>query len=121
QAGGLVRAARGPAGRAWRRRCHRRRARAGALRSPGGGRRGTPGRPARGVRRDPAQRLVDHLPRGPAGPRARRLTLLMRYFGQSDFAHGELPAATPIGVVLANLGTPDAPDAPALRRYLREL
>jgi len=44
----------------------------------------------------------------------------MRYFGQADFAHGELPAVTPIGVVLANLGTPDAPDAPALRRYLRE-
>jgi len=44
----------------------------------------------------------------------------MRYFGQADFAHGEMPAATPIGVVLANLGTPDAPDAPALRRYLRE-
>jgi protoporphyrin/coproporphyrin ferrochelatase len=44
----------------------------------------------------------------------------MRYFGQADFAHGELPAATPIGVVLANLGTPDAPDTPALRRYLRE-
>jgi ferrochelatase len=49
-----------------------------------------------------------------------------RYFGQSDFAHAELPATSPIvpivpiGVVLANLGTPDAPDTPALRRYLRE-
>jgi ferrochelatase len=44
----------------------------------------------------------------------------LRYFGQRDFAHGELPPAAPVGVVLANLGTPDAPDAPALRRYLRE-
>jgi ferrochelatase len=44
----------------------------------------------------------------------------VRYFGQPDFAHGELPPVAPIGVVLANLGTPDAPDAPALRRYLRE-
>lgn len=41
----------------------------------------------------------------------------MKYFGQPDFQHGEVPA---IGVLLANLGTPDAPDAPALRRYLRE-
>ncbi len=44
----------------------------------------------------------------------------MRYFGQSDFAHGEQPPVSPIGIVLANLGTPDAPDARALRRYLRE-
>jgi ferrochelatase len=41
----------------------------------------------------------------------------MKYFGQSDFQHGEVPA---VGVLLANLGTPDAPDSPALRRYLRE-
>jgi ferrochelatase len=41
----------------------------------------------------------------------------MKYFGQPDFQHGEVPA---VGVLLANLGTPDAPDAPALRRYLRE-
>jgi protoporphyrin/coproporphyrin ferrochelatase len=41
----------------------------------------------------------------------------MKYFGQPDFQHGESPA---VGVLLANLGTPDAPDAPALRRYLRE-
>jgi protoporphyrin/coproporphyrin ferrochelatase len=44
----------------------------------------------------------------------------VRYFGQPDFAHGELPPVASIGVVLANLGTPDAPDAPALRRYLRQ-
>ena len=41
----------------------------------------------------------------------------MKYFGQPDFQHTEVPA---IGVLVANLGTPDAPDAPALRRYLRE-
>ncbi|HYG63672.1 MAG TPA: ferrochelatase [Thermoanaerobaculia bacterium] len=41
----------------------------------------------------------------------------MTYFGQPDFQHGEVPA---VGVLLANLGTPDAPDTPALRRYLRQ-
>lgn len=41
----------------------------------------------------------------------------MKYFGQPEFQHGESPA---VGILLANLGTPDAPDAPALRRYLRE-
>jgi protoporphyrin/coproporphyrin ferrochelatase len=39
------------------------------------------------------------------------------YYGQPGFAHGEIPA---VGVLLTNLGTPDAPDAPSLRRYLRE-
>jgi ferrochelatase len=41
----------------------------------------------------------------------------MKYRGQPDFAHGEVPAT---GVLLTNLGTPDAPDTPSLRRYLRE-
>lgn len=41
----------------------------------------------------------------------------MKYFGRSDFPHGEIPA---VGVLLTNLGTPDAPDTPSLRRYLRE-
>jgi ferrochelatase len=41
----------------------------------------------------------------------------MKYFGQPDFQHTEIPA---VGILLANLGTPDAPDSPALRRYLRE-
>jgi protoporphyrin/coproporphyrin ferrochelatase len=34
-----------------------------------------------------------------------------------DFRHGEIPA---VGVLLTNLGTPDAPTPAALRRYLRE-
>ncbi len=39
------------------------------------------------------------------------------YYGRPDFQHTEIPA---VGVLLANLGTPDAPDTPSLRRYLRE-
>lgn len=39
------------------------------------------------------------------------------FSGPRDFAHGEIPR---IGVLLTNLGTPDAPDTAALRRYLRE-
>ena len=39
------------------------------------------------------------------------------YLGQPGFPHGEIPA---VGILLTNLGTPDAPDTPALRRYLRE-
>lgn len=39
------------------------------------------------------------------------------YYGRPDFKHTELPA---VGILLANLGTPDAPDTPSLRRYLRE-
>lgn len=39
------------------------------------------------------------------------------YYGRPDFQHSERPA---VGVLLANLGTPDAPDTPSLRRYLRE-
>jgi protoporphyrin/coproporphyrin ferrochelatase len=41
----------------------------------------------------------------------------MKYYGRPDFRHTEIPA---VGVLLANLGTPDAPDTPSLRRYLRE-
>lgn len=39
------------------------------------------------------------------------------YEGPSGYAHGELPK---IGVLVSNLGTPDAPEPAALRRYLRE-
>lgn len=41
----------------------------------------------------------------------------MKYVGESDFRHGEVPA---VGVLLANLGTPEAPTARALRPYLRQ-
>jgi protoporphyrin/coproporphyrin ferrochelatase len=41
----------------------------------------------------------------------------MKYYGRPDFQHTEIPA---VGVLLANLGTPDAADAPSLRSYLRE-
>jgi ferrochelatase len=40
-----------------------------------------------------------------------------QYIPEPDFSHG---SPRRIGVLLANLGTPDAPDAPALRRYLRQ-
>jgi len=36
---------------------------------------------------------------------------------EADFTHGEIPA---VGVLLAILGTPDAPTAAAVRRYLRQ-
>lgn len=39
------------------------------------------------------------------------------YFGTSDFRHG---AATPLGVLVCNLGTPAAPTTAAVRRYLAE-
>lgn len=41
----------------------------------------------------------------------------MKYSGQHDYQHGT-PEAT--GILLANLGTPDAPTAGAVRRYLAE-
>lgn len=41
----------------------------------------------------------------------------MKYTGNSDYAHG-----TPekLGVLMVNLGTPDAPETGAVRRYLRQ-
>jgi len=39
----------------------------------------------------------------------------MEYRGESGFEHGEVPA---VGVLLANLGTPEAPTKEALRPYL---
>ena len=39
------------------------------------------------------------------------------YSGPAGFAHGEIPK---IGVLVSNLGTPDAAEPTALRRYLRE-
>lgn len=40
-----------------------------------------------------------------------------RYFGQPNHSHGTTPAAA---VLLVNLGTPDAPEPRALRRYLAQ-
>lgn len=41
----------------------------------------------------------------------------MDFSSSKSFRHEEVPK---IGILLANLGTPDAPDTPALRRYLAE-
>jgi len=41
----------------------------------------------------------------------------MGYTAQQSFRHDQVPA---VGVLLVNLGTPDAPDTPSLRRYLRQ-
>lgn len=41
----------------------------------------------------------------------------MRYRGTTDYNHRQPPL---IGVLVTNLGTPDAPEKGALRRYLRE-
>ena len=40
-----------------------------------------------------------------------------RYKGEQDFRHG---TADRLGVLLANLGTPEAPTTAAVRRYLAE-
>lgn len=42
---------------------------------------------------------------------------MTRFLGPARFEHGEIPA---VGILFANLGTPDAPTPAALRRYLRE-
>lgn len=41
----------------------------------------------------------------------------MKYIGNHGFSHDSTER---LGVLLINLGTPDAPDVPAVRRYLRE-
>ena len=41
----------------------------------------------------------------------------MKYVGQSDYQHSNTPK---IGVLLTNLGTPEAPTAEALRPYLKQ-
>jgi ferrochelatase len=41
----------------------------------------------------------------------------MKYQGQADFSHSQQPK---IGVLITNLGTPEAPTPRALRRYLAE-
>lgn len=42
---------------------------------------------------------------------------MSRFFNEKDYFHGKSECT---GVLLVNLGTPDAPDAPSLKRYLRE-
>ena len=45
----------------------------------------------------------------------------MSFATEPNFEHGKSPIATSAtAVLLCNLGTPDAPTAPALRRYLAE-
>jgi ferrochelatase len=39
----------------------------------------------------------------------------MKYIGQPEFSHQQAPK---VGVLITNLGTPEAPTAPALRKYL---
>lgn len=41
----------------------------------------------------------------------------MRYRGQSDFDHSRPPK---IGILITNLGTPDAPEKKSLRKYLKQ-
>ena len=41
----------------------------------------------------------------------------MKYQSESDYVHGQAPAT---GVLLVNLGTPEAPDRASVRRYLKE-
>ena len=41
----------------------------------------------------------------------------MKYIGTADYKHDTPPCT---GILITNLGTPDAPTAPAVRRYLAE-
>ncbi|MCP1728161.1 ferrochelatase [Natronospira proteinivora] len=42
---------------------------------------------------------------------------MQRFEGRDDYRHDEVPG---LGILITNLGTPDEPTAPALRRYLGE-
>ncbi len=44
----------------------------------------------------------------------------MPYAQEAPYTHGRSPAKADTAVLLCNLGTPDAPTAPALRRYLAQ-
>ena len=51
------------------------------------------------------------------------MSLLSPFKPEPAFAHGTAPAnagGSTTAILLCNLGTPDAPTAPALRRYLAE-
>ena len=41
----------------------------------------------------------------------------MKYIGTDNFDHGQRPR---VGVLITNLGTPDAPERGPLRRYLKQ-
>jgi len=41
----------------------------------------------------------------------------MKYLGKSDYEHG---TGEKLGILVVNLGTPDAPETKAVRRYLAE-
>ena len=41
----------------------------------------------------------------------------MKYLGSDNFEHGQPPR---VGILVTNLGTPDAPEKKPLRRYLKE-
>jgi ferrochelatase len=41
----------------------------------------------------------------------------MKYTGSKNFDHGQVPR---VGILLTNLGTPDAPETKPLRKYLRQ-
>ncbi len=41
----------------------------------------------------------------------------MEFTAQESFSHDRIPS---VGVLVVNLGTPDAPDTPSLRKYLRQ-
>ncbi|MDO3387843.1 ferrochelatase [Gilvimarinus sp. SDUM040013] len=45
---------------------------------------------------------------------------MAKYTALTENAHETAKQAPQVGVLLTNLGTPDAPDAPSLRRYLAE-
>ena len=42
---------------------------------------------------------------------------MARYWPEPEYTHGTSPLT---GVLIANLGTPEAPTAPALRKYLKQ-
>ena len=46
-----------------------------------------------------------------------RILATMKYIGSKNFDHGTRPR---VGVLITNLGTPDAADSKALRKYLRQ-
>ena len=41
----------------------------------------------------------------------------MKYIGSQNFDHGQSPR---VGILLTNLGTPDAPEKKPLRKYLKQ-